>query len=39
MTPSMGISIPVVGKSSDGLRYIYGASAQKEFIAAVNFSY
>jgi len=39
LTASMGISVPVIGKSSDGLRYIYGASAQKEFIAALNFAY
>lgn len=39
MTPSIGVSIPVIGRSSDGERYIYGAAANNEFIAAVNVAY
>lgn len=39
LTASMGVSIPVIGKSSDGERYIYGAAVKKEFIASLNFAY
>ncbi len=39
VTPSMGFSIPVIARSSDGNRYIYGAAAQNEFIAALNIAY
>ena len=39
ITPSISASIPVIGKSSDGERYIYGAAAKNEFIAAVNIAY
>lgn len=39
ITPSIGISIPVISKSSDGERYIYGGAVKKEFIAAVNIAY
>jgi uncharacterized protein (TIGR02001 family) len=39
ITPSIGVSIPVIGKSSDGERYIYGGAVKNEFIAAVNFAY
>ena len=39
ITPSIGVSIPVIGKSSDGERYMYGAAAKNEFIAAVNIAY
>lgn len=39
ITPSIGISVPVIGKSSDGERYIYGGAVKNEFIAAVNIAY
>jgi uncharacterized protein (TIGR02001 family) len=39
ITPSIGVSIPVIGKSSDGERYIYGGVVKNEFIAAVNIAY
>jgi hypothetical protein len=39
ITPSIGVSIPVIGRSSDGERYIYGTVAKNEFIAAVNLAY
>ncbi len=39
ITPSIGVSIPVISKSSDGERYIYGAAVKNEFIAAVNIAY
>lgn len=39
MTPSIGFSIPVIGKSNDGNQYIYGGVVKNEFIAAVNFAY
>jgi len=39
MTPSATVSIPVIGKATDGNQYIYGTVAKKEFVAAVNFSY
>lgn len=39
ITPSIGVSIPVISRSSDGERYIYGAAAKNEFIAAVNIAY
>ncbi len=39
VTPSLTATLPLVGKSSDGERYIYGTATRKEFIAAVNFSY
>jgi len=39
VTPSLTATLPVIGKSSDGERYIYGTAAKKEFIAAVNFAY
>jgi len=39
ITPSMGVAIPVIGKSVDGNRYIYGGVVQKEFIAALNIAY
>ena len=39
LTPSMGVSIPVIGKSADGNRYIYGGAVKNEFIASVNFAY
>jgi uncharacterized protein (TIGR02001 family) len=39
ITPSVGVSIPVNSKASDGERYIYGAAAKNEFIAAVNIAY
>jgi len=39
ITPSIGVSIPVIGKSSDGEQYIYGAAVKNEFIAAVNIAY
>ncbi len=39
MTPSLTTTIPVVKKSADGNRYIYGTNVKNEFIAAVNFSY
>ena len=39
VTPSMGFSIPVIGKSADGNRYIYGGVVKNEFIAVVNVAY
>jgi hypothetical protein len=39
ITPSIGVSIPVISKSGDGERYIYGGVVKNEFIAAVNFTY
>jgi len=39
ITPSMGVTIPVIAKSSDGERYIYGTVVKNEFIAAVNMAY
>jgi len=39
ITPSMGFSIPVIGKSADGNQYIYGGAVENEFIAAVNIAY
>jgi len=39
ITPSIGASIPVIGKSSDGERYIYGGAVKNEFIASVNVAY
>ncbi|RLL55547.1 hypothetical protein D8Y20_01180 [Mariprofundus sp. EBB-1] len=39
ITPSIGVSLPVIGKSSDGERYIYGTAAKNEFVAAVNIAY
>lgn len=39
VTPSLTASIPVIGKSSDGFRYIYGAKVYNEFVASVSFSY
>jgi len=39
VTPSIGVTIPVIGKSSDGEQYIYGVAAKNEFIAAVNIAY
>jgi len=39
ITPSLTATIPVIGKSSDGYRYIYGARVYNEFIAAVNIAY
>ena len=37
-TPSLTGTIPVVKKSSDGLRYIYGSQVNPEVILGVNFS-
>jgi len=39
ITPSIGVSIPVISKSTDGQRYIYGTVVHNEFIAAVNIAY
>ncbi len=39
ITPSLTATIPVIGKSIDGNRYIYGTNVKNEFIAAVNFAY
>jgi len=39
ITPSLTATIPVIGKSSDGYRYIYGARVYNEFVAAVNIAY
>jgi len=39
ITPSMGVSVPVISKSSDGERYIYGGAVKNEFIAALNIAY
>ena len=39
ITPSIGVSIPVISRSSDGERYIYGGVVKNEFIAAVNIAY
>ena len=38
-TPSMAIAVPVVGKSANGSRYIYGGVVHNEFIAALNIAY
>jgi len=38
-TPSLTVTIPVIGKAADGNRYIYGVATTNEFVAAVNFSY
>lgn len=39
ITPSMTVAVPVIGKSADGERYIYGGAVRNEFIAAVNVAY
>ena len=39
ITPSMSVSIPVIGKAVDGEKYIYGAPAKNEFIASMNIAY
>ncbi|MDX8406100.1 MAG: TorF family putative porin [Mariprofundus sp.] len=39
VTPSLTAIVPVIGKSSDGNRYIYGTKAVNEFVAAVNIAY
>jgi len=39
ITPSVNFSVPVIGKSTDGNRYIYGAQVFKEVVAAVNIAY
>lgn len=38
-TPSLTVTVPVIGKDAAGNRNIYGVAAKNEFIAAVNFSY
>lgn len=35
----MTVAVPVIGKSADGERYIYGGAVRNEFIAAVNVAY
>ena len=39
ITPSLAVSLPVIGRSSDGNRYIYGGRVNHEFIAAVSLAY
>ena len=39
VTPSIAVAVPVIGRSADGNRYIYGGSVKNEFIAAVNIAY
>ncbi|WP_240923887.1 hypothetical protein [Mariprofundus ferrooxydans] len=39
VTPSLTAIVPVIGKSSDGNRYIYGTQVFNEFVAAVNIAY
>jgi len=39
VTPSLTAIVPVIGKSSDGNRYIYGTRVFNEFVAAVNIAY
>ena len=39
ITPSVAVSLPVIGRSNDGNRYIYGGKVNHEFVAAVSLSY
>jgi uncharacterized protein (TIGR02001 family) len=39
MTPSLTVTVPVIGDSSDGNKYIYGTMVDNEFIAGLNFAY
>jgi len=37
--PSLAVSLPLIGRSSDGNRYIYGGKTNHEFVAAVSLSF
>lgn len=39
LTPSVTITVPLVGDSSDGEQYIYGTMVEPEFIAGLNLAY
>ena len=39
ITPSVMVSLPVIGRSNDGNRYIYGGRVNHEFVAAVSLAY
>ena len=39
MTPSLTVTVPVIGKDAAGNTNIYGVAATEEFVAAVNFAY
>lgn len=39
LTPSLTVTVPVIGKAADGNRYIYGTAVKNEFVAAMNLSY
>lgn len=39
MTPSLMVTTPIAKKDLAGVRSIYGATVQNEFVASVNFSY
>jgi len=39
VTPSLTVTIPVIGKDAAGNRNIYGLTASNEFVAGVNFAY
>ncbi|HKJ61654.1 MAG TPA: TorF family putative porin [Hyphomicrobiales bacterium] len=39
VTPSLTVTVPVIGKDAANNRNIYGVAATEEFVAGVNFSY
>ena len=39
VTPSLTVSLPLIGRSNDGNRYIYGGRVNHEFVAAVSLAY
>lgn len=39
VTPSLTVTVPVIGKDAAGNRNIYGVAATNEFVAGVNFAY
>ncbi len=39
ITPSLSVTIPIIGKSADGERHIYGEVVKNEFVAAVNIAF